>query len=193
MRYFSTLIFLLLFLPLVTEAQTRVIRRGIVPCPVIGDIETGKFTKSPRKYVCFRTSRDAKRYAFSKLQIGGEATPSPGTIVPTPRPTATPTPPIAPTPLPSSQSFSIKGKGSGTSEAFLVTTLPATVSYSAAGAPSDRISIFLRDASTGYFLQQLGYGSGVKTNSATISKKGNVYLDIQATDGMSWAITVSYR
>ena len=185
------------------QSNSTNLSRGIIRCPVIGDLQTGYFSASPRKYACFRTARHAKRYGLMKFNINQQgtvtcttSTPIPnGTPSANPHPTATPvsTPLIPPTAVPSQKSFSMQGKGSSTSQIFTISELPAQVAFKTSGAPSDRFQIILRDASAGYYLSQLVFGQAVLNNTAVITKKGTVYLEIKATDGMSWAITASYK
>ncbi len=206
MQKFCAIFILVCCLAGTARAQTiNTARVKPIPCPVVADMETGLFSAAPRKYICLRSGRDARRAGFKRFQFQVNALGTP--IAPTscnnptgnatPAPTATPTPtpavPDVPPTTPGLYSFSIAGTGGGVSKTFAVTSLPGSVSFSGIGSISDRFQIYLRDASTGYMVSQLTFNTGVFKNTAALSKKGVFYLEVKATGGMNWAITANYR
>ena len=193
MNRFIGFLIVALITPAVLNAQATGSARsrvGQIICPTIVDLDSGEFSRSPKKYACYRSVRLAKRAGFTPLSSnpGIQTTPTPSATV-TPNPSSTP----PPTPIPGQKSFSLTGLGGAVSSRFEIRELPASISYWTFGGRTQNFQILLRDANTGYLTRQLVYGTGVLSSTTAINYRGPFYLEIKTADTMNWGITVNYK
>ena len=172
--------------------------RGQIRCPIISIRGSGKYyTRAANQFRCYPTERQA--ILAGLVSTRDTVTTISGTPTPTPTPTATPSPTPAgeqqPTPTPTAliqKNFSMSGTGGGASGVFIISALPAVVTYSFQGSTTDSFIINLRDSKTGFIRSQVTYGRGVGSNSSVIAVTGSYFLEVKAGQSMSWSLTTKY-